>query len=92
MKNKKRILVMSIILLEVVFTVVGYFILPETLVVQVTQSGEAGNTLPKIAGLAIPFSMCTIFSILYFFNENKKNLIAAICGLVMSILTFVFNG
>lgn len=90
-KNKSLLLTIGIIITAVILAVTGFLILPDTLVIQITLSGEAGNTVPKIIGLAIPFLFSTVFSILYYFSKNGKYLFVAGIGILMAILTIVFN-
>ena len=80
-----------ILALAVTLTVVGFLVLPETLVMQITLSGEGGTTMPKIFGLLLPLALSGIFSILYYKNENSRNLIVALVGLALYAFTFAFN-
>ncbi len=80
-----------IIAAAVAFAVAGYLLLPDVLVLQITASGEAGNTMRKLPGLAISFLISVIFAIWYERKGEKKFLIAALVGLLMSVLTFLFN-
>lgn len=89
--NKKMMLVSVVVLLEIILAVISYYVLPDTLVMQITTSGEAGNTLPKLAGLAIPLFITILFSVLYYIHENMKHLLVAAIGIVMSILMLLFN-
>ena len=91
MKNKNLVPVAGILLLEIILVIIGFLILPDTLVMQITASGGAGNTMPKIVGLAIPFLLCAIFAVLYYFNTNKKHLLIAGLGVVLTVITLVFN-
>ena len=81
-----------ILALALVLTVVGYLVLPETLVMQITLSGEGGTTLPKIIGLLVPLALSGIFSVLYYKNENSsRSLIVALVGLAMYAFVFAVN-
>lgn len=91
MKGIKSLLTAGIILTALVLSVVGWIVLPDTLVLQVTMSGGAGTTLPKIAGLALPFLISGVFAVLYNLRENKKHLMISIIGLVVFIFIFVMN-
>lgn len=90
-KNKRLVLVAGIVMIEVILTIVAYFVLPETIAVQITLSGGAGNEMPKIAGLAIPLILNILCSIMYYSKKIKTHLFFSILGIVMTILIFVFN-
>ena len=66
----KLIITLLIIAAGVALFIIGYCVLPETLVMQITASGQGGNTMPKLLGLLIPFAINTIFTIIYFKSEN----------------------
>jgi len=91
MKNKKILLTISIILVAAILSIVGWLNLPETLVLQITVSGEAGTTLPKIAGLAIPFLLSALFAVLYYLHGSKKYLLISAIGIVMYGVIFLMN-
>lgn len=90
-KNKKLIVMILIIAAALILTVIGFFVLPETLVMQISLTGEAGTTMPKALGLAIPLAMCTIFSVMYYTSNNIKHLIVSLVGILAFVLVFVFN-
>lgn len=90
-KNKKLILMISIIAAALILAVIGFFILPETLVTQITVTGEAGTTMPKALGLVIPFAICTIFSVMYYNSNNIKHFMGSMIGILAFVLVFVFN-
>ncbi len=95
MKNKKLIITISVIAISIVLAIVGYFKLPETLVVQITLGGGAGNTLPKALGLLLPLLLSCAFAIVYYKTETakeaRKNLIISVASLMIYILIFAFN-
>ncbi len=90
----KQILAIAVIVIALALAVVGYIILPETLVMQVTLSGEAGTTMPKLLGLGIP-TLISVGAALYFLlnkdSESNKVLFVSFIGIFAFILTFVFN-
>lgn len=89
--NKKMIFVLLIIVAAIILTIVGIIILPDTLVMQITSTGEAGTTMPKVLGLAVPLAMSTIFSLVYMKSNNTKHIIISIVGLLVFALIFIFN-
>lgn len=93
-KSKENLIGRLIIVISIILTIIGYVFLPKDLIVQVTPSGEARYSLPKILALSIPFAISTLFSILYMQGEPKfrrKNLILSILGIVVFIFIFLAN-
>ena len=90
----KQILAIAVIVIAIAFAIVGYLILPDTLVMQVKLSGDAGTTMPKLLGLAIP-TLISVGAALYFLlnkkSESNKVLIVSFIGILAFILTFIFN-
>ena len=92
MSDQKRLTITILILIVSVFLfVLGLIILPDTLVMQVTASGQPGTQMPKLIGLLIPLALSTVFAILYSKKSGTKNLIVALVGIVATALTFAFN-
>ena len=74
--------------------VAGFILLPATLTVQVNLSGEATNTMPKALGLLIPFALSAVFGVFYMkgaAQTKTRNLVVAIAGLAVMVVTFIFN-
>ena len=72
--------------------VIGYIVLPDTLVVQFDMAGHPGNTMPKLLALGISLLISLSGSAFWLFSQKKnKGLLVGIIGIVMLILTFVFN-
>lgn len=89
---QKRLVVMIVILiLSAVLFVLGLFILPDTIVVQITASGADGNTLPKPLGLILPLGLSAFFAWLFYKRGEGRNLALALLGIVLYGLTFYFN-
>jgi uncharacterized membrane protein len=90
----KQILAIAVIVIALALAIVGYIVLPDTLVMQVTATGAAGTTMPKLLGLAIP-TLISVGAALYFLlnkkTENNEVLIISFVGIFAFILTFVFN-
>ena len=88
----KNIIVSLILLASLTMAIIGYLILPQTLIMQITIAGEAGNTMPKLLGLGIPLLICIISAVLYYLNESrKKYLFTAIVGVLIYLFIFVVN-
>ena len=63
MKKSMDIVLAGGLILCIVLAVLGYFLLPDTLVMQITASGAAGTTMPKLLGnsdLACLFLLCPV--------------------------------
>ncbi len=92
--NKEKVIGLVIVAVSVILAVVGFIVLPETLIVQIGLDGQASNTLPKIPALLIPLALSTVFSVLYMKDNAEKksrNLIVAVIGVVVAIVMFVVN-
>ncbi|MHC1696147.1 MAG: DUF2627 family protein [Eubacteriales bacterium] len=94
MKNppSNKIIAISIIIISLTLAVLGYIILPDTLVMQITSSGESGTTLPKAVGLILPLLLSVVFAVLFYVKQdNKKHLLTALIGLLIYAFIFFFN-
>lgn len=50
--------------------------------------------MPKALGLLIPFALSAVFSVLYMkgaAQTKTRNLVVAIAGLAVMVVTFIFN-
>lgn len=90
-KSKSLLLVAAIILVELALSIVGFIILPETIAIQVTASGEAGNMMPKIVGLALPLLLNIAFAVMYYLKRNKSYLFISIVTIAVSVFIIGFN-
>ncbi len=87
----RRTIAVSIIVLSAALFVTGLLILPDTLVMQVTASGQKGTQMPKLLGLLLPLGISVGFSAMYLKNDQPKLLLGGVIGLVVFVLTFAFN-
>lgn len=90
-KNKKFVFTISVIVTALILAVIGFIILPETLVTQITLTGESGTTMPKAFGLAIPLAISVIFPLLYYKSNDNKHAVLSVIGILAFVLVFVFN-
>ncbi|NLA87006.1 MAG: hypothetical protein GX847_06945 [Clostridiales bacterium] len=90
-KSKRLAIAISVIAAALVFAIIGYIVLPDTLIMQITSTGKAGTTMPKALGLAIPLAISTLFSLLYYKSGIAKHFVGAAVGIVAFVLVFVFN-
>ncbi|MEA4822836.1 MAG: hypothetical protein VB111_01815 [Clostridiaceae bacterium] len=90
--QKKRTIALLLILVALTIAVIGYIILPDRLIVQITTAGQTPTTLPKPAALGVPVVLCGIFSVAYIREEKTvKNLIIAIVMVIVMLLTLWIN-
>ena len=89
--KKKKIIAIAILAVSVILAVVGFLILPDTLIIQLSIDGTAGNTAPKVLGLLLPVALSGFGSIGYGKSGSGKMLLTACVGLVAFLLLFVFN-
>ena len=92
--KKDKVLGIGIIALSLVLTVVGWLILPDTLIIQIGADGRASNTLPKLPALLIPLALSCVCSGLYMgnvTNRRSRDLLLAVAGIGLSIVTIIIN-
>lgn len=91
---KEKIIGISLILVAMIIAVAGYFVLPDTLAVQIDMNGAPSNFLPKIPALLIPLLVTVVFSCLYMKSRGEgktKNLLLSLLGIGIDIIMFVMN-
>lgn len=91
MKRQKLFITSAIIIISIILAVISWFILPDEIAVQITMSGSAGNTVPKIFGILLPLLLSVPFSISFYKKNEKKHLIYSIIGVVIAIVFLIFN-
>ncbi|MEA5051717.1 MAG: hypothetical protein VB021_09650 [Oscillospiraceae bacterium] len=91
MKNKRLLFALLLAAVACGLAAAGWTLLPDTLVMQITLSGAAGTTLPKLPGLALPALLSVVFSFLYAKSGSGKHLTVALVGIAALVLTFVMN-
>ncbi len=91
MSKTLRALPWILLAVTVIAAVAGYFLLPDTLTVQITADGSAGNRLPKLPALLIPVALAVLGAVWSRDQGNGKALAVSVVALVMLALTFVFN-
>jgi uncharacterized membrane protein len=93
-KKGRLIFMVIMILISVGAYIAGLMLLPDVLVVQITSSGTAGNTMPKALGLLLQALLTLGGAIAFYFNGEggrKKSLILSLIGAAVFILVFAFN-
>lgn len=89
-KKTRRLLSIIFIAAALVCVIVGIFILPDTVVMQITASGKAGNIMPKPFAMILPFGLTALFSI-WFYGGEKKSFLGMTAGIMVFIFIFVVN-
>jgi hypothetical protein len=73
MKQKsKKIFAITVIAAAVLLAAAGIVYLPDTLVVKISLSGDAGKTMPKLLALAIPTLISIGFALVYLLDKKEK--------------------
>lgn len=93
-KNKKKLMV-ALLVLAAALAAIGYLVLPDRLVMQLTFSGEAGNTMNKPLGLLLPFALTSVFAVLQGNADDRRDqwkyFFVSVIGLVVYGFTFAVN-
>ena len=90
-KKKRTYIMIAIVVIALAAAVAGYLILPDTLVTQISLSGENATTMPKALALAIPLILAAGGAVLYRGGGEKKYLLVSLVGLVINIFAFAVN-
>ena len=90
-KKKRTIIAIAIIALAIAAAVAGFLLLPDTVVTQLSFSGENATTMPKAVALAIPLVLAVGGTLLYCSTEEWKYLLVAAVGLIVNIIMFIVN-
>lgn len=92
MKKRSVVIMTSLIVVSAILAVISYLTLPDMVTVQVTLSGEAGNRMPKLLAIAVPFGLSVISALAYGKkSENVKYLLLSLLGMAIYIITWLVN-
>lgn len=93
--DKNKIIAYSFMGLTLVICIIGYFILPDTLVLQLKFNGDAGTTLSKPLGLLFLLALGVLGGFMAISSSNtgrtSRGYFIMVIFLVIDILVFVFN-
>ncbi len=84
----------SFLIFTIIYCVVGYFVLPDQLVMQISTGGEPSLVLSKPVGLLIILALGIITSVFVVGNKSDKQYRSYMMMLIMVIvyvLVWVFN-
>ncbi len=89
----KKIVVAGILAASIALGIFGYIYLPEMVTVQVDLSGNPSNTESKTMAIASQTILSFAGAIGYYFSKGreKKWLVLAAVGLIVSVITLVYN-
>lgn len=89
----KKIVVAGILAASIVLGIFGYIYLPEMVTVQVDLSGNPSNTESKTMAIASQTILSFAGAMGYYLSNEreKKWLILAAVGLIVSVITLVYN-
>ncbi|WP_068455386.1 DUF1648 domain-containing protein [Aedoeadaptatus pacaensis] len=90
--NKKMVLG-AMVVAAIGLGIYGYKVLPEMVTVQVDLSGNPSNTYPKVLAIASQSVLTIGGGIGYYFSKERQKsfLILAIVGILVSVITLVYN-
>ncbi|MDD5791226.1 MAG: DUF1648 domain-containing protein [Erysipelotrichaceae bacterium] len=89
--NRKTISII-LIAIGIILAAVGYVILPEVVAVQVGFDGSVANTMPKLLAIGLPLLITIVGSVINVKeDDNRKGLVLAIAGIVVMVITLLFN-
>lgn len=92
-KMNKKIVVVGIFAASIALGIFGYIYLPEMVTVQVDLSGNPSNIYPKMLAIASQTILTFAGAMGYYFSKEreKKWLVLAAVGLIISVITLVYN-
>lgn len=92
-KKNKKIVVAGILAASIALGIFGYIYLPEMVTVQVDLSGNPSNTDPKMVAIASQTILTFAGAMGYYLSNEreKKWLVLAAVGLIVSVITLVYN-
>ena len=92
MKKSTAVVTVCLITVSVILAVISFLILPDVVTVQVTVSGDVGNTMPKLFAVALPFAISIIFAVMYGRkDDNKRYLFLSLLGIAIYVITWAMN-
>ena len=89
----KRIVVGAMIAAAMGLGLYGYKVLPDMVTVQVDLSGNPSNTYPKLLAIASQTVLIIGGGIGYYFSKEREKsfLILAVVGILVSVITLMYN-
>ena len=90
---KKRPLAIIMLIATIIFSAVSFAVLPDTVITQISLSGQNATTMPKLIAIAIPALFGAGGSAYSLFSKDtsKKPLIISAVGIAVFIIMLVVN-
>jgi len=90
---KSKLYTIIVILVALALTIVSNFYLMETVIVQISITGQPSTYFPKVLAIFIPLAIVFIPLILNHYDGErfKKAKYISILGILIQILTIIFN-
>ena len=89
----KKLVYFIPVIVSVILGVISWCLLPDVVAVQIGLDGQVSNTMPKIFAIIIPVAITIVGSIISVKDDQSKSkgIILSLIGLVVMVLTLVFN-
>lgn len=87
---KKNTIQIVFIFLALGLAIVSWFFLPDVVAVQVGLDGQVTNTMPKLFAIMIPL-IISIAGSVTMTKENKKGMVLSFAGILILIVSLIFN-
>lgn len=88
----KKWLSLGVAIITIAVGIIGWFILPDVVAVQIGFDGNVSNTLPKLVAILVPVALSVAGFIMNLkSDEESKGTVLSIIGLVVIVFITVFN-
>lgn len=91
-KKGKLILLIAFVAVALATAIYSYMVLPDYVIMQYGFSGDNPRLYSKLFAVMLPFCLTVICAVAYYIKNNPANLLVAIIGTLLPILTFAING
>lgn len=91
---KKNLVNIILVIIALGLGVISWLLLPDVVAVQVGIDGQITNTMPKALAVAIPLVVSVVGSIMNLTDKeekNKKGYVLSVVGIVIMVLSLLFN-
>lgn len=91
---KKKLPAIAILALSAALAVTGWLILPDTVIIQFTVTGNGIRTAPKLVGIALPLLLGLVGGVRVLAKDDKdsyKYLAVGGLGVLIGVLSLLFN-
>lgn len=91
---KRRVVSSVMVAVSLVLAVIGYFVLPDKVVMQIGADGQPSNLLPKLPAVIIPVIITCFGAVSYAVGDKEakiRNIIIVVAGYAVAIFSLIFN-